>query len=380
MKKRNSILSNFVKKKNNNTFMLVLAFIISLFTSISLNISGIYSIIGNVNYVDFPDGYSAYSNIDKEKFRKFMDTNFTGLEYTYYYCAPDSGTINIQSKDLTLSVFGCQENFENFPVPSPFSDSIVNAQLLEGSSFDETDIIMKSNAMIMYSSHLEKIGYGENNALMLNGQKLVLKGVLKDNNEIKRHIRDNVIQIFIPYTTFNSLFRNTNVKTIIHTGDFTFSNFENNGNFISKYKVLKLIENYKIFINATSLPAIVAIYIISFIATVIVQIILINSRHNEIGIRRAVGASKDSIIFLFTTNSLLVILKGILLGLCAFLISFFSVELILSNMYVVNLFVLDISVTLISIFSYFILNFFCVLIPTIIGSSINISSILVEER
>lgn len=380
MKILSKLQSVYSQKKKGYIFLLILSFVITFLLSISLNSAGIQSSLQNLDYADYPVEYSAYSTLQVDTYENFMSENFHDLDYHFFYYKNDNPTTNIIFEDLEVQVIGCQSDFQTFPLPSAYSNSIVSTQISEGESFTDVDIFTQSNGMIMYGSHLDKIGYQLDDEIKINGKDFVLEGVLEDNSDIKRNIDENTIQIFIPYTTYSNLFTAYNVETVIHTENYTFEQYDDEYNFISYYKVLDMLNNTESYIISSSYFAIAATFLVSFIATAIVQIILIRGRYNEIGIRRAIGASRDSIVYLFTKKSLNIILIGALMGFLTFLILLFNVEILLSNIYFTNFFIFNFNDTCLYLVIYIFFSYLSVLIPSIIGTRINIATILVEER
>lgn len=369
-------------KNKNNIFLFILSFIIVLFTSLSINNSMLQARISNLDYLDYPQKYSAYNLLHEDDYESFMKEYFTDLKYKEYYCNANTSLIstNIVSDNLEIEIMGCVANFETFPIPSAYSNTIVATSLMEGDSFSEIDLIKNNNTIIMYYSHLKKINYKQGDLININGKNFILKGVLQDNSDVKRNYNKDVIQIFIPYTTFLNIFKFPIIKTVVKTDNYTFPSLMKDNNFISYEKVESIINNNYNYNKQASLITIVSTFAISFIATIIVQYLLIRGRYNEIGIRRAVGASRDSIVFMFTTNSLKVLSVGILLGLIIFFISYSTICLVLSNIYYSSMFILNISKTIGSVLLYLSICFISILIPSVIGSNINISNILVEEK
>lgn len=382
MRSRNNYKIKESMKNKNNIFLFILSFIIVLFTSLSINNSMLQARISNLDYLDYPQKYSAYNLLHEDDYESFMKEYFTDLKYKEYYCNANTSLIstNIVSDNLEIEIMGCVANFETFPIPSAYSNTIVATSLMEGDSFSEIDLIKNNNTIIMYYSHLKKINYKQGDLININGKNFILKGVLQDNSDVKRNYNKDVIQIFIPYTTFLNIFKFPIIKTVVKTDNYTFPSLMKDNNFISYEKVKSIINNNYNYNKQASLITIVSTFAISFIATIIVQYLLIRGRYNEIGIRRAVGASRDSIVFMFTTNSLKVLSVGILLGLIIFFISYSTICLVLSNIYYSSMFILNISKTIGSVLLYLSICFISILIPSAIGSNINISNILVEEK
>lgn len=369
-----------MRKNKKHIFIIILSFIITFFISLSLNLNDIQSKIGTIDYANYPIGYSIYSSLDIEYYQSFMEVNFPDFEYKKYLMSSKKITTNISYENLEINVLGCDIDFEKFPLPSCYSNSINFAKLKSGSSFNNSDIINRSNAIILYESHLKKIGFNNGDYILIDGIKFYIKGVLEDNPDVIRNISKDVIQIFIPFTTFESIFNFINVKTVIYTNNYNITSLDEDKNFISYYKINQLIKFNENRLFSSTLPLLIISFVISFISFLILQIVLIKERYNEIGIRRAVGASREEIIYSFTLESLLSTLLGIILGFISYLIVFTFIQLSLTMIYKSNFFVDNLNIIFIFILLYAFVSFFSILIPTLIGTKINISSILVEEK
>ncbi len=369
-----------MKKNKKHFFIIILSFIITFFSSFALNITNIQSKIQYIDYANYPNNYSAYNLLNIDNYENFMNQNFPGFEYKKYYKTSDKVTTNIVFDNLKIEVLGCVNNFEEYPLPSCYSDSINFSKLKVGCSFDNIDIINHSNAIIMYESHLKKIGFKENDYILINGVKFYIKGILEDNADIIRNKEENIIQFFIPYTTFASIFKYINVKIVIRTDNYNFNYLNDDVNFVSLYKINKKIGINKQYLINTSLPILIVMFIISFVSITIIQIVLIKERYNEIGIRRAVGASREEIVFLFTKETLTSTFFGMVIGIISFFIVFSFFQLLLTTIYKSNFFVYNFNTMFSYLLVYVLVSFFSILIPTIIGTNINISSILVEEK
>lgn len=369
-----------MKKNKKHFFIIILSFIITFFSSIALNITDIQSKFNNIDYANYPSNYSVYNLLNIDNYEEFMEHNFFDFEYKKYYKSSDKVTTNIIFDNLKIEVLGCESDFEKYPLPSCYSDSINFSKLKSGSSFSDFDIINNSNAIIMYETHLKKIGFNNGDYILINGIRFYVKGILEDNADVVRNKSQNIVQIFIPYTTFASVFKNINVKTVIQTNEYNFEYLNNDINFLSMYKVNQKINTNKEYLISTSLPLLLVLFIISFISIIIVQIILIKEKYNEIGIRRAVGASREEIIYSFTKDTLLSTIFGMIIGIIMYFIVFTFFQLFLTLLYKANFFVYNLNIIFIFLFIYAFISFFSILIPTFIGTNINISSILVEEK
>ena len=369
-----------MRKNKKHFFIIILSFIITFFSSIALNITDIQSKLNNIDYANFPSNYSVYNLLNIDNYEEFMRQNFLDFEYKKYYKSSDKVNTNIILDGLKIEVLGCESNFEKYPLPSCYSDSINFSKLEVGSSFSDFDIINNSNTIIMYETHLKKIGFSSGDYILINGIRFYIKGILEDNADVIRNRSQNIIQIFIPYTTFTSIFKNINVKTVIQTNDYNFKYLNDDINFISTYKVNQRISTNKEYLISTSLPLLAVLFIISFVSIIIVQIILIKDRYNEIGIKRAVGASREEIIYSFTKDTLISTIFGMVMGIIMYFVVFTFFQLFLTMLYKSNFLIYNLNMIFVFVFIYAFISFLSILIPTFIGTNINISSILVEEK
>ncbi len=369
-----------MKTNKKSFFITILSVLIVLLSSIALNITELQARIYNIDYANYPKNFSVYNLLNIDNYEAFMSNNFFGLEYKVYYHSYEKVTTNLLNDDLKIQVLGCESKFESFPLPSTYSDSINVTKVKSGESFTDKDILQKTNVMMMYNAHLKKIGYQEGDYIVINGIKFYLKGVLLDNEDIKRNIDENIIQVLIPASTYATIFNHINVKTVIKTFNYRFDYLDNDVNFVSQRKIDMKINTTKDYLFSTSLPLIIVLFLVAFISISIVQIILVRERYNEIGIRRAVGASKDDIVFLFTKSTLIKAIKGIIVGLMIYFIAFSFIQLLCSQIYMANLFVYNIGIILLFATIYLCVSFLTIIVTSFIGSQINIISVLVEEN
>ncbi|MCM1130363.1 MAG: ABC transporter permease [Roseburia sp.] len=366
-----------MKLKNKTYICLLLATICIAFTTgITINITQHIHYEKSVEYSDFPKEYSIYNNATKNSnFYKY----FQELDYIFYSTRIDNFDINI-TDGIKIEIIGCQDNFLEYPLPSMKSNCLTTTELISGASFDKKDMVLRNAFFIMYQSHLEAIKFMQNDYIEMNGVRFYLKGVLKDTNEVLRNRDKSKIQIFVPYTTMKNIFTDTTQHAIIKTCKYNFENLFEDSNFNSYYKVqknaLQSVENDLI----NNVVYISGIFLVACICIIILQIITIKSRYYEIGIRRAIGASRGAIVKQFTLQAYLYVLLGLILGVILAYYTFSLYALYKSILYHTNLFIYEIRTTLIMISTYSLISFISIVVPAWIGSKMNISTILIEER
>lgn len=382
---KNKKVFKFLNYKNrSNVFLFFLTFVITLFTLVAVNDAAFSAKELNSYYIDYPQNYSLFQGLPVNKYKDFMKKNFYNLEYKTFYehANTENFFTNINSSDkLEIELIGCVPDFEKYPIPSAFKRTIMESFLIEGESFTKADMIQENNAIIMYYSQLRKINFTSSSKISINNRKYVLKGVLADTSDIKSNINENKIQIFMPYTTMSNIIEGEmSVNNVIKTEGRNFPWLAESNAFVTYSKIKPLFEQAYWYNLLSKAETIFGIFCVSFIATIILQVFIIKNRYNEIGIRRAVGASKDSIIFMFTSKSILVLIVGMLTGIASFLIIHTAKAIVATNFYHSSMFIIDWKASIISLSAYFAICYLSVFIPSFIGSNVNISNVLVEER
>ncbi len=373
---------SFGKKRVNSLFIIFMCLVSTFVSLFAINYVDLNNQLSAPEHMNYPKEYSTYHDLSVNNHMNETEHVFGGLEYTTVFKQTIYDANIVSSDRVIINVYGVKADYLNFPI-STYYNSLAFTKLNYGEQFTNIDIVTKSNSMMMFESDLAKLNFKTGDQINILGTYFSLKGVLNTTNDLKRlELKNETISIFIPYTSLLELVSNDvqSVFSIIKTDNYKFPQLADSVKF---YNYEKVLENREFRIDDFSSMSNILVGTtigLSIVAIVILQLILVKNRHLEIGIRRVVGASKLSIVSSFTFDAAKKITIGITIGFVVFVIAFFLYALVISKQYYFNLLSINIKNTIIFILAYFNICILSILIPTIIGSNINISSILTEER
>jgi len=379
---------DFVKKtftRKNSILFFLMSFVISIVTVVSLATSTILSEIKYSDYAAFADNFSYLPQV--KDYDSIMAQDFSGLNYNVLIKCGGKIKTNINLGDRKFVLVGVDENFTYFPMPNfmnnVFESTLEKQDIVGGESFTKEDILCRNKVIIMNNYYLSEVGFsGEN--IFIDDVSYTVKGVLSDYSTMYKYNDEIRIPIYMPYTTLQALYKENRLSydVVIETQGYRFEKYEDaEGDYlVSKY--IKNIEkqNYCDELISNSAPIIISLFAVSFLAIFIIQFIIVKNKHNEIGIKRAIGASKSDIIFEFLSEFSIITFLAVVIGAIfgVLLISMHYIrQCFLCNAPILNL---NISLIIISLLSYFGFVFLASLTSVFIGTNINIAGIIVEER
>ncbi len=309
-------------------------------------------------------------------------------DYTYNGLSNDGAKINFE-------IIGVEEDYLSVPVLSVDKDnSLENPELIGGRSINSSDMLIKMPVININKGYADILfgegkGVGEN--LMLNNVVFQVVGILEDTPDVVRSIQTEVsnreidMRIYIPNSTIESVFYSILSYRIIRfpVVDVDTSlqelGFLNGNNIYSRESCFQAVEEYYL---SYQVIIILAFLVISFFSSIIIMISMVynvKERVFEIGIKRAVGASKDEIRVNFIFESIVYGLIGVVVGfILGVLISFFIQLLLVSSS---GFFIISIDITTFVIPMCISLIFVLIaaLIPAQIAANTNIIECLKVE-
>ena len=391
MNKTNKGFLGFIKRcfsYKNNIFILILSLFVSLGTALGIGVINYNQEKNSYYYGDYPDNYSFCWNVDCKK-SDLVESTFYGLDYTKVYTEKDDITITNLSgyfPKTHFRIYGVSENFYHYPLQSVDCDTNIRFSNLEkGTSFTKADIIQNNLSFMMYTSQAHLFSTKSSSlTITIKGQNFKLIGTLKDTADIDRTLNndDINIHIFVPYSTLNYLFGLSRCYYSINNQGHTLKTTKDNVPYLAN----GMYNDYSYFKNSTSKLSLLfyeidgLLIFLSFISVLIVGILNIKNRSNEIGVRRAVGATKDDISFMFLSEGTFLIGMSVILSFVLDVAIFGIMSTILSQYHFIYVFFFDWKSTVLALSIYYLAAIIGVLIPALIGSRTNISSILVEEH
>ena len=369
--------------KKNNIFFLIIGIIVSLFTTMSLVSIPLQVEKKYADYSDFPNNYCL--NINSEG--NDLNDRLSKLKKAKYKIYND---INIEETNFKLKnncnivLTGVEAGFDLFPIVYMNKENFFmeKCDIISGSSFSAEDIILHSRKAILsayFLSELDLVG----NEIVINDVRLSISGALSTSNYSLRHKNDVSIDIpiYVPMTTFDD---------IVHSGVFSITVYDTNGYDMSKYneyntftsreKIDKEIDDEINLRMKNSFVVILSLFAVSILATSIIQYILLKNKHYEIGIKRAIGASQNDIIYEYLFDYSIFLFLGIFIGVLFGISLQLMLNMPLSIAYRYSMSLPNINSVILSITLFYFISIVFELFSLFLGTRINISNIIVEER
>ena len=280
------------------------------------------------------------------------------------------------------------ENQNHMNLIDPFSMSIFGLEIVNGRNFDDFEFHELYKSII-----IDEVSYDfmisqkmiENDFFIYNFKgkdyKYKIVGIVSSNiNQIEKYnlytdgySNDMYLSIFYPKEEINNLNNvllvgkeNLSSLTKILSQNYDKAIFHDYNHYYNSYNKLKdeAINNY--------MGVVVGIVVCSIIAISIFMVFSIKERIEEIGIRKAIGATSLEIFYQFIFEygilGLIGVIVGGIIGLDIFLLSTYIINF--NNVFFIFEFSI-IPVLTICLFSYLIV-IFCAIIPGIISSKIKV--------
>ncbi len=288
-------------------------------------------------YQNFKDDVALFLN-PKENETEYMKSKYNGCEYYRYY----SKTVKINgfkniNDDLLINIVGVPFDYLGNSVLSvDLDDCLEITKFGVGYEFSKKDYKLANKVFHMNHSYARLL-FGDDykigeNELEIDGRTFVLVGVLEDTPDVTRNVRklnrseSKTITIYIPYTTSLCVFDNLSYYEIYRFGnvnmDLILGDMKTN---IGGGKVVtKNMISQQFIEENTSMKIVLMLWmgfisIISCFVITITMLFSVRERVFEIGIKLAIGSSRDDIAFSFIVESIINSIIGAIVGI---LISF----------------------------------------------------------
>lgn len=369
-------------------FLYFAVFLVTFFSLLSANMANIDVRREFLDYDEFPEGYSLFSSGNEKTYETFVNMNFASFpHYEIEYGTLSSEETGIESPECLVKVYGLKENEIPPYVPSPYQDdSLIPFTLKAGNLLSHGDYALGLGDFLTMDSPFAMSLNKAGGSLKIKSFLFALKGVIGQCHAAKRS-QKAIIPIWVSKATFEAFF-----PTSLSSSDLSYSlecvaktdsyDFENQGATpLQSYRLIKREEEQKLKTSTDERFSLtIGLMAISSIAIVIIQTLYVKGRDEEIGIRRAIGASRFDIVADFGGKSLAYGLFG--LGSAIFLSTLGS---LLYGVYCsvescAPLLFFDWSTSLVIIGLYGLVFVVASPIPLILAAHINISEVLVEER
>lgn len=231
-------------------------------------------------------------------------------------------------KALKVNVIGVQNNYTELPfMRMDKSNSLIHTRIISGRAINESDNIGKKRVCNIYRSHALILFNDINclgNKITLNGLEYVVVGLLEDtedllwlNQKALKTDKNPPFTFYIPKTL--SLYDDKNYCVIEYNAEDVNKECETiqnltSTNFYCKTDILNQIgDTYK----EMKIYVFFLMILIVFFSSIIIMVTMIfnvKEKYHEIGIRRALGASKSEIMFSILFEALIYCGLGLLFG------------------------------------------------------------------
>jgi putative ABC transport system permease protein len=234
--------------------------------------------------------------------------------------------------------YGNQETNPNVNIAGVTTDAMRtnNWNVDYGRDLRENDIKYSTNVCLLGKDIVEKIFPNTNpvgNEVRIDGRPMLVIGVLERQNQLFGQSRDNYA--VLPITTFQSMYGRYNSSiniTITAPSKETYSNVIEAA--IGYMRTIRKVEageenDFSIFSNETLIGQVTNItsgvrigaMVVSLIALIAagvgimnIMLVSVTERTKEIGIRKAIGANKSSILIQFVVEAIVLCLLGGFIG------------------------------------------------------------------
>lgn len=259
-------------------------------------------------------------NIEMDDMEEFVDNNYKYFDSV----APSVGgsvTIKYSNKNTTSTMIGTNEYYK----------TIRNVKISDGRFINELDVEKRQKVAVIGTYQVSELFDGESplgKKIKLNGDVYTVVGVLKETASSAKGSADDMV--YIPYTAAMRLVRNGTISSYalqaadretIDAAVTILEQFLYNalGN-TNSYRVTnqaEIIETMDDMIGqlTTMLAGIAGIsLLVGGIGIMNIMMVSVTERTREIGIRKAIGAKRKSILSQFLIESIVVSCMGGIIG------------------------------------------------------------------
>lgn len=363
----------------SNVFLFFMCLALTFATILSMNIIDYEQRKNDYLHAYYPEGYSML--VDRNE-----DSVTNSFDHTELVCSKEKVNVdNIQgSVPYSIKLIGVDHNFLSFPLQSLDHDlSCRFTSLSKGRVISAEDQAYGAAVFMMYESQAKMfLTGGEPLKLEISGISLSLCGTLKDTPDIIRDSKKekHQIAIYVPETIFEKLYRGVSSHCLIFKSGNKdmFSIFGSSSGFSTWTTCLPTKTNW--LREPAYLTIEIILFVISFTSFLSLGMLSIKNRSTEIGVRRAVGATKDDICFMFLAEGFFILLSAVLISFILNIAIWAVVSSVWCSYTCIYAFFFDwIGAAIFSAAFIFVCSI-GLLVPSIFGAFTNISTVLTEEK
>ncbi len=265
-------------------------------------------------------GRNSTKYVTYEEMQEFQSEN---AEYISYVVPMMSGMgrVKYDSSNITVSVTGTNEDYL----------SVKNREVTSGRFINGIDIEKRRKVAVIGSYNVQELfGFEDpiNKQIKINNEIFTVVGVLNEISDSEEMSEDNVI--IIPYTSGRLIFRTNRIRSYtvwastaenVETAtdmvnNFLYSKFKDE----DEYNVVSVASMMDALDEITGMMALLTAgiagisLVVGGIGIMNIMLVSVTERTREIGIRKAIGAKRSSILSQFLIESALVSCMGGVVG------------------------------------------------------------------
>ena len=236
-----------------------------------------------------------------------------------------SATAKSGSESQTATVYGTSASYQQIQGLELESGRFLKTTDLDNSTY--IAVLNQNAASELFGSSAEAIG----KTLTLNGRSFLVVGVLAEDDSVMSSMMGDSLEVYIPYTVYMRMAQSTSVSSFYATSSdpndmdkaeaalnsFLLDRFKQDEDAFNIINQSTLLDAMNEITGTLSLllGGIAAIsLLVGGIGIMNIMLVSVTERTREIGIRKAIGAGRSSIMIQFLIEALMVSLMGCLIG------------------------------------------------------------------
>lgn len=266
-------------------------------------------------------GRNSTKNVTYEEMQEFMEENPDYISYVVPNMTSMRSTIKYQSSNLSVSVTGTTPDYL----------AVKNRDVSNGRFINDIDVERRRKVAVIGSYNAQELfGFEDpiDKQIKINNELYTVVGVLEAISDSEETSEDNIV--IIPYSAGRLIFRTNRIRSYTvwsTTADcvedatklveqFLYSKFGDE----DEYNVVSVASMMDALDEITGMMALLTAgiagisLVVGGIGIMNIMLVSVTERTREIGIRKAIGAKRSSILAQFLIESALVSCMGGLVG------------------------------------------------------------------
>jgi len=286
-------------------------------------------------------GRNSSKYVTFDEMLEFKEDNPDYISYVVPNMSRSNSTIKYQSSNITSNVTGTTSDYLE----------VKNREVTNGRFINEIDVERRRKVAVIGSYNVQELfGFEDpiDKQIKINNELYTVVGVLDEISDSEESSEDNII--IIPYSSGRLLFRTSKIRSYTVWSasaecvedatkmleQFLYSKFGDDG----EYNVVSVASMMDALDEITGMMALLTAgiagisLVVGGIGIMNIMLVSVTERTREIGIRKAIGAKRSSILSQFLIESALVSCMGGVVGIILSIIG----TLILGNAMGINAF------------------------------------------